>query len=138
MKKYMLMVNIFVYLYIFLNFTFCNADTLIPNIINGKVSINSVEIISLRGECLKIFDNRNGYRFTIENTTNYMKLNTNELAFTYTAGRKKVVVSKQEPIHIDISAYPNPFNPFTTIKFTINNTITARVTLDVYGLNGQK
>lgn len=76
-----------------------------------------------------------GYRFSVENTSNYALLDEMDhtLSFDYTTARKIAVKPK---ISNSLSVYPNPFNPVTTIKYDLE--YASDVTLDVYGLNGQK
>jgi len=58
---------------------------------------------------------------------------TNEIwRYTPTATE---VADKQEPISLDVRNYPNPFNPSTTISFTLANA--APVTLTVHDTAGQ-
>ena len=47
-----------------------------------------------------------------------------------------VSVETALPEEIGLSAYPNPFNPATTITFTLNHS--AKVTVTVYHITGQK
>ncbi len=43
-----------------------------------------------------------------------------------------------DPINIDLKCYPNPFNPSTTISFTLNAEITDNAEISIYNLKGQK
>ena len=46
--------------------------------------------------------------------------------------------SPQEPLHINLSNYPNPFNPTTTISFELNTENTENIEIAIYNLKGQK
>lgn len=46
---------------------------------------------------------------------------------------------QQIPLHFELSGnYPNPFNPVTTIRFTVGNDNTQPVELTIYNLKGQQ
>ena len=52
-----------------------------------------------------------------------------------------VVVSTEEvliPLITRLNNYPNPFNPSTTISFSLTTEITERTELTIYNLKGQK
>jgi hypothetical protein len=42
-----------------------------------------------------------------------------------------------EPVQVQLSNYPNPFNPNTTISFTLNTEITEDTEIEIYNIKGQ-
>ena len=54
----------------------------------------------------------------------------------YTSDAVAVVESGDHPEEISLMSYPNPFNPSTTIRYSL--TEPAQVTISVYSINGQK
>jgi len=43
-----------------------------------------------------------------------------------------------EPVGYNLSNHPNPFNPSTTISFSLNTEITENTKIEIYNLKGQK
>ncbi len=64
--------------------------------------------------------------------------NSATLYFTWTEGARKSIArsSEADETDISISAMPNPFNPVTTIQFSLP--VSSNVSVDVYSITGQK